>query len=116
MLIWLPGRVTRTHSDKPLTWYDLLAEAFGEMGLHPWEFDRYTYKEFHAKRKGLSDKELREWQRTRLIAYYAAAPHMKKGFKISDIFPLGDEVKKSKPITREEIEQIRNRYKQHGAL
>lgn len=94
----------------------MLAEAYGELGLHPWEFYRYTWAEFTAKRKGNADKELREWQRTRLIAYYAAAPHMKKGFKISDIFPLPDEEKKNKPITKEYVEEVRNRYKQHGAL
>lgn len=110
----LPGRVTETHSDNPLTWDVLLAEAFGELKLHPWEFYNYSYEEYFLKRKGNLANELIEWQRCRLIAFYSSAPHMKKGFKIEDIFKLpGEEGKK---ITKKDIDNIRERYRQAGAL
>lgn len=94
-----------------------MAEALGEMGLHPWELYRYSMEEFLAKRKGRTAIEMIQWHQTRIIAYYAAAPHMKKGFKMMDIITLpGDKSRRKKPLSREEMLAIREKYKRVGAI
>lgn len=52
-------------------------------------------------------RELNEWHRVRLLAYYCAAPHLKKGTKITDLFPLpGDQVKKTlKDLKGDELKE-----------
>lgn len=92
----LGARHQPTHSHKKFTWEDLLSEAYGEFGLHPWDFDQYTMQEYILKRKGLATKELGEWHRARFIAYYAASGNLKKGTKLTDILPLPGERKEKK--------------------
>jgi hypothetical protein len=67
------------------------------MGLHPWEFFRYSFKQFIAKRKGFYQLELREWHRTRFVAFSAAssAGLLKKGTTLQKFCPLpGDNGKR----------------------
>lgn len=84
-----------------------MSEAYGEFGLHPWELDRYDFKDYVCLRKGRNKRELSEWHRVRLLAYYSAAANLKKGTKITDLFPLpGDKVGKSlKDLKGEELKE-----------
>lgn len=104
-MILPPGRAAPTHSE--YGWNDLVAEALGEYGMHPWEFYRYTFREFLAKRKGYTEKELREWHRVRVLSFFAASGNLKSGTKIHQLFPLpGDKGYKTQKMS---IEQIRLR-------
>lgn len=75
------------------------------MGLHPWEFERYTFKEYVAKRKGIANIDVNEWHRVRFLAYYAAGPYLKKGTKLTDIFPLPGDPKTLKDLKGDELKQ-----------
>lgn len=96
------GRQKRTHSPK-FTWEDLLSEAYGEMNLHPWDFDQYSLKDYILKRKGFNNSELNEWHRTRLMCYYAASGNLKKGTKLTDILPLPGDKKTLKDLKGDEL-------------
>ena len=102
-------RQIKTHSSKQPTdifgWADLLAEAFGELGLHPWELDRYTMSDYIARRKGYQAKDLNEWHRARIIAYYAASGNLKKGTKLQDILPLPGDPKRLKDLKGESLKE-----------
>lgn len=59
-------------------------------------------------------KEREEWQRARMVAYWAAAAHQKKGFKHTDIIQFGWEQKtaekgtSSNKWTKEEILKLKS--------
>lgn len=82
----LPRRGARTH-DK-ISFDDLMAEAFGEMGMSPKEFITYSYSDYMHKRKGFSNSKIERLQEVRLICFFAAAGNLRKGTKIEDLFPL----------------------------
>lgn len=84
------------------------------MGLHPWELDQYTLKEFILKRKGIANKELNEWHKIRFLAYYAASGNLKKGTKLTDILPLPGEKKEKtlKDLKGDELKDWFERRKQ----
>ena len=111
----LEARHRITHSPKKFTWEDLLSEAYGEMGLHPWEFDQYSMQEYILKRKGLATKELGEWHRARFIAYYAASANLKKGTKLTDILPLPGE-KKAKTLKDLKGEELKEWFERRKEL
>ena len=113
MLLPLEARHPQTHSSSTFGWDDLKAEAFGEMGLHPWELDHYTMSDYIAKRKGHQAKELTEWHRVRIVAYYAASGYLKKGTKLQDILPLpGDKVMNK----QQKGESLKEWYEKRKAL
>jgi hypothetical protein len=69
--------LARTHSR--LSFDELCEEAFGEIGLHPWEFYEYQLYEYVLKRKGYVKGQVREQNlnlQNMLLA--SMAPHMKK--------------------------------------
>ena len=91
-----------------------MSEAFGELELHPWEFDRYSFSDYVAKRRGKSSNDLNKWHRTRMLSYFVAAPHMKKGVKITDLFPLPGDIKEKtlKDMTGSELKDWYEKRKQ----
>lgn len=48
------------------------------MGLRPWEFARYTLREFFNALIGNKETENEGWAQARLIAAYAIAPYWNK--------------------------------------
>lgn len=91
----LAGRPTRTHRNpRPLSFQQICEEAFGVIGLHPWEFWEYTVEDYMIKRKGYFDNRditLRaEFQHYRLVAYFCVYPHLTKAGRqkpYTDIIP-----------------------------
>jgi hypothetical protein len=67
------GRLARTHSR--LSFDELCEEAFGEIGLHPWEFYEYQLYEYVLKRKGYVKGQKINLQNMLMASM---APHMKK--------------------------------------
>ena len=84
------------------------------MGLHPWEFDRYTLNEFVCKRRGMSNNEIKLWNVARFLAFYSAGPYLKKGTKLTDILPLpGDNTpKRLKDLSGSELKEWYEKRKQ----
>src|SRR5688500_10303496 len=79
----LAGRPARTHSkSRPLSFKEICQEAFGVIGLHPWDFWEYTFEEYMIKRKGFFDNRditlQAEYQHFRLVAYFCVYPHLTK--------------------------------------
>lgn len=52
-------------------------------------------RKFINAAEGFRDKKQEDWEQARLIAYYSAMPHMRKGFKLTDI-PIPGEHKQAK--------------------
>ena len=105
--------IKRTHSNSsPFTWADLLAEAYGELGLHPWEFDLYTMSDYLARRKGYMNKDLNDWHKVRIMSYYSAVGYLKKGTKLTDIIPLPGDPKRLKDLKGDELKDWFERRKQ----
>lgn len=67
-----------------------------------------------ARRRGRSQVDLGEWHRTRMLAYFVAAPNLKKGVKMTDLFPLpGDRPDKSlKDMSGQELKEWYEKRKQ----
>ena len=89
-----------------------MAEAYGEMGLHPWELDLYTMDDFAARRKGYQQRDLTEWHRARFVAYYSAVGYLKKGTKMSDLLELPGDPKRLKDLKGEELKEWYEKRKQ----
>jgi hypothetical protein len=57
-------------------------EAFGVLGLHPWEFDEYTLQEYIQRRDGYyahrRDTMHAEFQHFRVVAYWSVYPDLTK--------------------------------------
>ena len=81
----------------------MIAEAYGEMGLHPWELDLYTMDDFAARRKGYQQRDLTEWHRARFVAYYSSVGYLKKGTKMSDLLELPGDPKRLKDLKGDEL-------------
>lgn len=80
------GRLAPTHSkSRPLSFKEICEEAFGVLGLHPWEFWEYTFEDYMLKRKGFFDhrdiKLRADFQHFRLVAYFCVYPHLTKAGK-----------------------------------
>ena len=48
-------------SAKKLTWAELRAEAFGEVGLRPWEFRRMGFRDYLETRRGHYARKTRDY-------------------------------------------------------
>lgn len=77
------GRLARTHSNpRPLSFQEICQEAFGVIGLHPWEFWEYNIDEYLLRRKGFYDYQRvdlqNQLQHFRYMAYWCVFPHLKK--------------------------------------
>lgn len=53
-----------------------------------------TIRKFINASLGHRMKMRETWEQARMISYYTASPHFKKGFKISDIWIPGDNERK----------------------
>lgn len=73
------------------------------------DFYSLTLREFYAKLKGhrrRTEREGREeWERARIVAYFAALPHLKKGTKPTSMLPFAWD-NTSASITPEEALKI----------
>ncbi len=66
------------------------------MGLQPWEFGRWTLKEFNLAYSAWCEVNVNApWERARAISFYSMKPHFKVN-EWSDIFKLGNEIKKER--------------------
>lgn len=64
--------------------------GLGVLGYNKSELGLMTMRHFVNAAEGYTIKMRETWEQSRLIAYYSAMPHMKKGFKITDIPIPGD--------------------------
>ena len=46
--------------------------ALGELGLHPWDFGKYTMEEFELKLEGHRESLKEQWYHTRSICFHIA--------------------------------------------
>lgn len=79
----LAGRLTATHSQiKPLSFLEIRQEAYGVLGMHPWEFRKYTLECYLIKRDGFyNNRRIQlqtEFQHVRLLCYFSVWPHLTK--------------------------------------
>lgn len=87
------------------------------MGIDPAVFWRLSLHEWLIMQRGFyinaEQREQREWERARLIAYYALRPHVKQGkmmtYESFIRFPW--EMPQEKPIpTKQDMEYIIRKY------
>jgi hypothetical protein len=63
------------------------------LGLRPWEFPRYTLREYGQLVDGYETREYRERYRMAELATWLLAPHMGKGKRLRPKDLLGTERK-----------------------
>lgn len=97
--------MAKTHSR--LSFDELCEEAFGELGLHPWEFYEYSLYEFVLKRKGHIKRRKNDYQNL-LVA--SMIPHMKKEDRARIIKQVFKEDNGKVLSLKEEYERIQKRY------
>lgn len=86
--------------------------ALGHLRIDPWEWARWTLREFDTAYEGWSSINVRErWEQVRALSFYSMFPHLKEGAlgKWDDVFHLAWDKKKNKirpaiirPMTDEE--------------
>lgn len=81
----------------------------GEIGISPNEFWLMSYKEVILTIRGYNERELKGWQKARLIAYqvYASVPKKEQNMSMQKWFPLASDKKQSEKISREEMIEAR---------
>jgi len=71
---------------------------------------REFYNRLEGHRKAKEDEHKADWERARLVAYYAIAPHLKKGASnnMDKVIPLPWDHEKLKPvkISKEKEEEL----------
>lgn len=93
--------------------------ALGHLRIDPWEWARWTLKEFNIAYEGWTQINVTDqWERARAISYYSLIAHVEKG-KIKtwqDLFPLSsDKLRKKhkiksaiiRPMTEQEKEEFK---------
>lgn len=89
---------------------ELFGVAVGSMGLNPdYVLDEMDFEDFNAIYAAYDNEAKMEWERSRLVAYYSAAPHIKDFGTIEKAIPFGWEKGKKSPKKKNKytIEQIR---------
>jgi hypothetical protein len=82
--------------------------GLGQLGLHPWEMDEYSMADFALKMEGAKEKEIKEWERVRLLAYITAKPYLKnKNLSIERFMSLPTDKKKEKKEKNSVEDQIK---------
>lgn len=81
----------------------------GDIGIQPDQFWMMSYKEVILAIRGMDARELREWERTRLIAYQVYAGIPKKGTNkpIQSYLPLPSDGAMLGRMGKEEYERKR---------
>jgi predicted nucleotide-binding protein (sugar kinase/HSP70/actin superfamily) len=103
--------LAKTH--RSLTFDEICEEAFGEIGLHPWEFYEYSLIDYLCKRKGYNRKRKDDYQQ-RLIA--SMLPYMKKEERIRIVSNAFREEGAKVISLRERYEAIKKRFQEAGEL
>ena len=78
-----------------------------------------TQRELLLANEGYRSRAKEEWERVRLLAFYATAPYAKKGFTPESIWIPGDESKEIQPTDKSKRiylgrEKIREAYLKSG--
>jgi len=105
------GRLAKTHSS--LTFEQLCEEAFGEIGLHPWEFYDYSLTEYMQKRKGYSRRRKDDFQR---LLISSMIPYMDKNDRRRIVNEAFQKEGVKALSLRERYEAIKKRYQEAGEL
>jgi len=81
----------------------------GEIGISPELFYRMSYKEIILAIRGHEYSQGKEWERTRLIAYYSYAgiPKKEKNKSITAFLPLPSDSMRSNKISDERNKELR---------
>jgi hypothetical protein len=99
------GRLAKTH--RQLSFNELREEAFGEIGLHPWEFYEYSVTEFMQKRNGFHRKRKDDY-RQMLIA--SMLPYMDKSDRVKIVTNAFKEDGAKVVSLKERYEELKRRY------
>lgn len=105
-----------THSQ--LTFDELCEEAFGDVGLHPWEFYQYDLCDYLIKRTGMVKAQKRnlrlQFQHVQIAAYYTILPYLDKKDrhkKIDELIPNIYDDKPTKIVNlKEYYEELQKKY------
>lgn len=95
-----------------MTWEAVERTAYGVLGMDSEKFWQETPREFALRLEGYTEREKvrsrEQWEQTRIMAYYMAAPHLKKTMTITRFFPLPwDNEKPDRPkLSKEQIERL----------
>lgn len=85
--------------------------ALGHLRIDPWEWARWTLKEFDTAYEGWARINVRDrWEQVRALSFYSMSPHVKQGALVrwEDVFRLawdkGPKIQPAviRPMTEEE--------------
>lgn len=79
-----------TGTGEPVTWDDVYKIGYGILGYDTRQLGLMTMRQFVNASLGHRLRMREVWEQSRMISYYSAFPHMKKGFKLTDILIPGD--------------------------
>ena len=91
--------------------YDL---AVGDMQMQASEFERMTFGEFMCRYAGHLRGEEKHLHNTRLIMYSVFQKGTKRRYKLTDIFQLPMDTKrtaKADTMTKDQYEALKDKYK-----
>ncbi len=88
--------------------WGLLMEAAGRMGMSETEFEITTPRYFFHRRTGFESVQREQARNTRIIAFYAIAPHMKKGAikRPEDLYTLPGDGKRVREYDEDERKRL----------
>ena len=91
---------------------DLYDIAIGDLGLKRQEFERMSWGEFHCRVRGWMRKQEELWRHTRVLAYYAGIPNLKKGTTPEKIVPLPSdkEGKNYERMTKQRFKELKEKW------
>lgn len=96
-----------------MTWEGVLKSALGVLGMRSEDFWNETPYEFALRLQGFYERqeaqERSEWERMRLVAYYAVAPHLKRATTLQRFMPLPwDKAQRPErdPVDPDELKRI----------
>ena len=88
---------------------DLYKVAVGALGISPDYFlDTMSDRGYYLALEGYNERIKREWEQTRIIAYYSIAPHLKQKKSVHSILPFEwDNDKPKKAPTKEDFDRLK---------
>lgn len=86
--------------------------AIGDLGLSLQEFERMGFGEFFTRYNGLTRQRKERLKELRLLMWSGMVMHSKRRLKPEDIINIDDKPRtQSRPASKEEFEDLKNRFK-----
>jgi hypothetical protein len=87
--------------------------CLGQMMMHPWELEQYTFRDLLLKVQGFDELLKGEMEHTKILAYCSVKPHLKNQNTSYEEFWSAE---KSKAMTEADAKALRQRYKDLGLI